>query len=135
MRYCIMLLNLIVSASSSAQSKDISGTYSGLFAGTAITFNTDSTFAYNTRGYHPNFSRFENFFETGRWTLQGDTITLNPQLAKKSFVESSFAEEQQAGTEGILLTFNHIKRHYDAAGNIFKTDTLQISQLDYAFNE
>lgn len=135
MRYCMFVINIMLFNYCFAQSKDISGTYTGIFPEPEIIFNADSTFAYNTKGYHPNFYPFEKFSEKGRWTLNGDTIILNPQLAKKTFVESSFAEEQQPGEEKILLTFNHIKRYFDAAGNIIKTDTVQITQLDYAFNE
>src|SRR5262249_5737245 len=73
--------------------------------------------------------------EKGRWTLSGDTILLNPQLPKRIFVESDFFEEQTGNDATIILTFNHVKRHFNSAGKFISADTVQIDRLDYAFNE
>jgi hypothetical protein len=56
-------------------------------------------------------------------------------LQKKVYVESAFTEEENKETGSLLLTFHHIKRWFDANNVIIKTDTLQIDQLDYSFNE
>jgi hypothetical protein len=84
---------------------------------------------------HPTFHRYESFSEKGRWALSGDTIILNPQLPKKKYTESDFIEQENPGNKNLMLTFNHIKRYFDNNDNIIKTDTVQIDQLDYSFNE
>jgi hypothetical protein len=113
----------------------VGGTYSNLVPGLRVTFNSDSTFLYETKAQHPIFYRWEDFSEKGRWTVSGDTITLNPGLAKKIFVESAFTEQQDPGELNLLLTFNHIRRYFDTNENIIKADTIQIDRLDYTFNE
>ena len=100
-----------------------------------VTFNPDSTFEYISNQQHPTFYRWENFSEKGYWALSGDTIILNPNLSKKPFVESDFKEQQNPVDTNFLLTFNHIKRHYNATGSIVQVDTFQIERVDYAFNE
>jgi hypothetical protein len=102
-----------------------------------VTFNSDSTFQYLAHGY-PVFyyGRFgENFSEKGKWTMVGDTIILNPRLEKKTFIETEVLEQESPGDTGLTLTFNHINRYFDSGGNIVRTDTAQIQQLDYAFND
>jgi hypothetical protein len=106
----------------------------GNYPGKAIVFYADSTFEYES-GEHPVFFRWEKFRETGKWTMRGDTVVLNPQLPAMNYVESEFSEEEHAGDTAIQLTFNHIKRYFDAEGRVIKADTIQVDQLDFAFNK
>jgi hypothetical protein len=99
-----------------------------------VTFNADSTFEYISTE-HPTFYRWENFSEKGKWIVSADTIVLNPQLESKPFVESNFQEQQTREDSDLLLTFNHIKKHFDNKGNLISVDTVQIEQLDYSFND
>lgn len=115
--------------------RKVVGTYGNAMPKIQVTFNSDSTFEYVTKEQHPTFYRWEDLSETGKWTLSGDTIILNPNLTKKLFVESDFQEQQTLDDTNFLLTFTHIKRYFDANGNIIKTDTFQIERLDYSFNE
>ena len=115
--------------------QNVVGTFLHVIPKVQVTFNPDSTFEYITTEQHPTFYRWEEFSEKGHWTLSGDTIILNPNLTKKPFVESDFEELQNPVDTTFLLTFNHIKRHYDAAGSIVRVDTFQIDRVDYSFNE
>ncbi len=117
------------------QTPDITGTYTSAGTGVSVTFNEDSTFQYMVNGLNPIFYRWEKLSEKGKWILKGDTIILNPELSKKTYVEYNFKEEKIADDTSLSITFNHIKRYYDAGGNIVSTDTLQIERLDYAFND
>ena len=135
MRYTIIIISFFLTTLSFAQVQNVVGTYGMVMQGVQVTFNSDSTFEYVTKGEHPVFYRWEKFSENGKWAIVGDTIILNPGLAKKTFVESDFKEEQISGDTGLLLTFNHIKRYFDSNGNIIRTDTFQIDRLDYSFNE
>jgi hypothetical protein len=136
MRNFIIIILLAFNHSFSfAQGQKIAGKYTSVLSGIEVIFYPDSTFQYVTKGQHPTFSRWENFNERGRWLLSADTIILNPQLPKKVFVESDFKEEERQGDTGLILTCNHIKRYFDANGNVSRTDTVQIDVFDYSFNE
>ncbi|MBN9384181.1 MAG: hypothetical protein J0H74_25745 [Chitinophagaceae bacterium] len=125
-----------------AQDRSIIGTYKD-FKGLldqhqiSVTFNQDSTFQYWAKEhpvfYYDHFG--ETFSENGKWTMIGDTIVLNPQLEKRTFVESEVLEQENPADTGLTLTFNHINRWIDPGGNVVRTDTVQIWRLDYAFNE
>jgi hypothetical protein len=118
------------------QKRMITGTYSApVLPKLEVSFNPDSTFWYITKQQHPTFYRWEDFEEKGRWSLNGDTIVLNPQLPKKTYVEWTFTEARDASDTTIHLSFYHIKRYFDADGNLKKSDTGNIRQLDYAFNK
>jgi len=119
-----------------AQNKNIAGTFTTKFGypSFSVTFNSDSTFEYISNE-PPTFYRWEHFSEKGKWTVSGDTAILNPHLSRKTFVESDLKEEENGDDKNLLLTFNHVKRYFDANGNLVKTDTLQIDRLDYALNE
>ncbi len=137
MRHIVILIPVFDAMTCFGQGQNITGTYSNGIAAPklAITFNADSTFTYISTE-HPTFNRWENFSEKGKWTVSGDTIILNPQLANKPFVESDFTEQQEAGSDIVLyLTFNHIKRYFNKEEQLVKTDTMQVERLDYAFNE
>ena len=131
----ILISSLFIAFISFAQSKNLAGVYGSTMLSLQVKFNPDSTFEYSTKGLHPTFYRWENFYEKGNWTVCGDTVILNPGLPKKVYVEAAFNEEKNNYRDSLLLTFNHIKRYYDENGTIIKTDTLQIDQLDYSFNE
>jgi hypothetical protein len=135
MRHSIIIISFFITTLSFGQVQKVVGTYSNVMPRVQVTFNPDSTFEYVTKEQHPTFYRWEDFSEKGKWALSGDTITLNPNLTKKTFVESDFKEEENLSSTSLLLTFNHIKRYFDANGNIIKADTIQIDRLDYAFNE
>ena len=136
MRSLIIFISILLPARCFSQVKNITGTFTSDIASPkcTLTFNDDSTFNY-TSIEDPVFYRWNGFFEKGKWTLCGDTIILNPQLPKKVFIESDFTEQENYGDTGLLLTFNHIKRFFDANDNIIKTDTVQIERLDFALNE
>ena len=135
MRYCTFLILFFITSLSYGQRQNIVGIYGDLYPGVRVAFNADSTFEYVSKGEHPVFYRWEDFSEKGKWTVSGDTVILNPGLAKKIFVESDLKEQENPGDTALLLTFNHIKRWFDANGNIVKEDTIQIDRLDYCFNE
>ena len=135
MRHSIIIISFFLTTLSYGQVQKVVGTYGNVMPRIQVTFNSDSTFEYVTKEQHPTFYRWEDFSEKGKWTLSGDTIILNPNLTKKLFVESDFKEQQILGDTNLLLTFNHIKRYFDANGNIIKTDTFQVDRLDYSFNE
>lgn len=134
MRYFIVTGSLFISAFSFGQRHKFTGNYSSILPKIEVRLNEDSTFEYVTKEMHPTFYRWEDFSEKGIWTVLGDTIILNPKLAKKVFIESKFKEEVTKDSTNLLLTFDHVKRYFDAEGNVVKTDTLQIDQLDYSFN-
>ena len=135
MRQSLIILSVFASIVCFSQAPKVKGIYSNIMPSFQVTFNQDSTFEYLTNGQHPTFCRWEDFSEKGKWTTSGDTIILNPGLAKKLFVESAFSETENKSATKLLLTFNHIKRWFSKDGNIIKTDTLQIDRLDYSFNE
>ncbi len=136
MRKFVLILMVFVITNGFSQTKNIAGTFSqgASLSKLTVTFRNDSTFEYISNE-HPTFFRWEEFSEKGRWAVSGDTIILNPQLLKKVYVESEFKEEQIPQSNELVLSFNHVKRFYDKDGNLIKTDTVQIRQLDYAFNE
>lgn len=135
MRYSIIFISFFITKLAFGQEQKIAGTYGNTMPEIKVKFYPDFTFEYVTKEQHPTFYRWEDFSEKGKWKLSGDTIILNPDLTKKIYVESVFKEEQEPGNSNLLLTFNHIKRYFDADGNILKTDTFQIDRLDYTFNE
>ena len=135
MRYRIFIIVIFITSLSYGQGQNIVGIYGDLNPGVKVVFNSDSTFEYASKGEHPIFFRWEDFFEKGRWAVSGDTVILNPGLAKKIFVESELKEEKNPGDTSLLLTLNHIKRYFDASGNVAKEDTIQVDRLDYCFNE
>lgn len=136
MRYNIIIILVLLATNCFGQTRKVIGTFSNRIAvpKLVVTFNADSTFDY-TSTEHPTFYRWEGFSEKGRWTVSADTVILNPQLETKPFVQSDFQEQEIASDTTIVLTFNHIKRHFDNKGNLIKADTVQIDRLDYAFNE
>ncbi len=134
MRHSIIIISFFIPTLSFGQVQKVAGTYSNVMPRIQVTFNADSTFEYVTKEQHPTFFRWEEFSEKGKWTVSGDTIILNPDLTKKLFVESDFKEQQNLGDTNYLLTFNHIKRYFDANGKTIRTDTFQIERLDYSFN-
>lgn len=139
MRPLFFLLSMLFSTLTFAQSRNIVGTFKDA-SGTSnfmVTFKSDSTFQY-TAGEHPAFffdHWGETFSESGKWTMIGDTIILNPQLEKKAFIKSELLEQEDPSDTGLVLTFNHINRYIDSQGNVVRTDTTQVRQLDYAFND
>lgn len=142
MRPLLTMLAILSSVLSFAQDRNIIGTYKDFkdLLGQhqiSVTFNPDSTFQYQAHGspvfYFDHFG--ESFSEKGKWTMVGDTIILNPQLERKTFVESEVLEQANPADTGLMLTFNHINRWIDPQGNVVRTDTDQIWRLDYAFNE
>ncbi len=135
MKQSIFFLIAFNSVAAFSQSPHIAGTFTNIPDGVQVTFNNDSTFQYVADMISPIFYRWEKLSEKGRWIIKGDTIILNPGLTKKIYVESDFKEEKIEGDTNLSITFNHIKRYFDADGNIVSTDTLQIERLDYAFNE
>ena len=136
MRHFIFIVSVLIPGLSFGQMQKVIGIYNSLLPRLQVKFNQDSTFEYTTKEQHPTFYRWEDFYEKGKWAISGDTVILNPGLQKKIFVESNFTEQQEDKENGnLLLTFNHIKRWFGADGNIVKTDTLQIDQLDYSFNK
>ncbi len=135
MRHSIIIISFFITTLSFGQVQKVVGNYSNTMSQIQVTFNSDSTFEYASKGLHPTFFRGEDFSEKGKWAVSGDTIILNPNLTKKLFIESNFQEQQKLGDPTLLLTFNHIKRYFDANGNIIKTDTFQIDRIDYSFNE
>ncbi len=111
------------------------GTYQAIgMQKTRISINRDSTFTF-TSDDNPIFYEPGEFSETGRWGMSGDSILLNPDLRKKDFIESDFTEQESPADSGIVLTFNHIKRYINQDGLVIKSDTSQVMQLDYAFND
>lgn len=118
-----------------AQTRQVAGTYANMTKSYHLYLYTDSTFSYQTTYDHPVFWGDRDFSEQGRWTLSGDTVVLNPQLPLKAFVETELQEQAVAGDTNVLLTFNHIKRYYDAQGALMRADTVQVRQLDFAFND
>jgi len=137
MRLFLLVLLCPALAFCQEQQRNIVGAFtSGILSTTSVKFNADSTFEYESKWEHPVFFTAEqHFYEKGRWTLSGDTILLNPQLPKRIFVESDFSEEQTGNDTTLILTFNHVKRHFDSAGKFISADTVQIDRLDFAFNE
>ncbi len=135
-RQNITTLLILLAANCFGQAKKVVGSFNNGIALPAIvvTFHADSTFEY-TSMEHPTFYRWEYFSEKGKWSVSGDTIILNPQLDIKPFVEYELQEQNASNDTAVTMTFNHIKRYFDANGNVIKADTLQIKQLDYAFNE
>lgn len=133
-RNVIIVIIFFIATLSYGQVRKVVGTYSNIIPKIHVKFNVDSTFEYVSEN-HPTFNRWENFSEKGIWTLSGDTIILNPNLTKKTFVEFDFKEQKISNDTTLLLTFNHIRRYFDVSGNVIETDTLQIERLDYAFNK
>src|SRR4051812_35294289 len=111
MRHYLTVISLFFATVCYAQTKDVAGTFSNGFAmpGLTVIFNSDSTFEYASTE-HPTFNRWESFSEKGKWAVSADTIILNPQLATKPFVQSSFQEQEINHDTAFLLTFSHIKR-------------------------
>ncbi len=137
MRNLITIIALFISAISPGQKKYLAGKWTNgnrCFPQLEITLNSDSTFEYLSTE-HPIFYRRESFSEKGKWIAFNDTVILNPHLLKKTFVQSEFKEEVEANDTSLFLTFNHVKRYYDSSGNLILSDTEQIKQLDFAFNE
>lgn len=130
----LLIILLCCTTTCYAQQVSIVGAFGNGMPSMQVTFNADSTFQYSSNDQHPTFNRWEPFSEKGKWIQSGDTIILNPTLSKKPFIETTFEEGTDATDNLLLLTFNHIKRYFDSNENIIKTDTLQIQQLDYAFN-
>lgn len=120
-----------------AQHPDAAGTYTnrGVVNKMAVTLRADSTFEYKSDLHPTFFSGSEGFSETGRWRMHSDTVILNPQLAVKPFVEYDLQETGSGEDTAIQLRFYHVKRLFDGAGNVVKSDTLHIHRLDYAWNE
>ena len=118
MRQIILIISTFISTISSAQVKNVAGTFVSVFPDVRVIFNEDSTFQYMTEELHPTFYRWENFSEKGKWSVSGDTIVLNPQLTKKIFIESDFSEKEDTGRSNLFLTFNHIKRYFDSNGDV-----------------
>lgn len=135
MKQTLFFLIAFNAVSAFCQSPRFAGTFTNMLTGVKIILNEDSTFQYTADQDNPIFYRWEKLSEKGKWILRGDTIILNPGLTKKVYVESDFKEEKIEGDTNLSITFNHIKRYFDADGNIVSTDTLQIDRLDYAFNE
>jgi hypothetical protein len=135
MRNIVIFISLFLGTGHFGHAQNIIGTYSNgiTIPALTVTFYTDSTFIYKSTE-HPTFNRWEGFYEKGKWTVSADTIILNPQLVSKPFVESDFREYSVQSDTVLYLTFNHIKRYFDNKGKLIKTDTLQVSRLDYAFN-
>jgi hypothetical protein len=131
----LLIILLCCTTTCYAQQVSIAGAFGNDMSSMQVSFNADSTFLYTSKEQHPTFNRWEPFSEKGQWIQSGDTIILNPTLSKKPFIETTFEEGTDATDNSLLLTFNHIKRYFDSNGNIIKTDTLQIQQLDYAFND
>ncbi len=134
-KHLLPLLLLPAAIHCSAQTRNIIGQYSSVASldQMSITLHADSTFEYRSAA-DPNFYRIEPFHEKGKWSLQSDTIILNPQLERKPFVEYGLQEAQLKDYNKVLLSFNHIKRYFDAKGSITRQDTVQIDRLDFAFN-
>ena len=131
----ILLHSLLIANLAFAQDKKVIGTFGSIVPRAQITLNPDFTFSYLTNEQHPTFYRWESFSETGKYTLSGDTLILNPTLPKKPYVETEFIQEEQSANNQVLLTFNHIKRYYDRQGNMVNADTFRIERLDYSFNK
>ncbi len=131
-RFIHIILPLI--SSYNVFSQNIIGTYTGIDSSIKVILNNDSTFLFTSR-INPSFYRVEGFSEKGRWTFRSDTIVFNPQFSPKINIESEIIEKEYPNNKDVLLTFNHIKRYFDAEGNLLQTDTLKIEQLDYTFNK
>jgi hypothetical protein len=135
MKHIFSLLVLFNTVSGFCQSLNIAGTYTNTITGISVTFKEDFTFQYIACGVNPFFHRWEELSEKGNWILKADTIILNPGLPQKTYIDYDFREEKIANDTNLSITFNHIKRYFDANGNLVSADTLQIDRLDYAFNE
>lgn len=135
----LLLLTALFSVTiGTAQTKNIAGTYNRegfLFENTMIVFRADSTFEYSSTTHPVFFLDRDHFHEKGKWTISGDTIILNPQIAPKPAIEIDLKEEAVAGDTALTLTFNHVKRYFDGSDNPVIFDTVQIDRLDFAFNE
>lgn len=118
-----------------AQTRQVAGTYANMTRSYHLYLYADSTFSYQSTYTHPVFLVDHDFSEQGRWTLSGDTVVLNPQLPLKTFTETEWQEQTMPGDTNVLLTFNHVKRYYDAQGVLMRADTVQVRQLDFAFND
>lgn len=138
MKPVLLLITLFSITICRAQTTFITGTYcnDGFFSNkTRVIFNgEDSTFEYTSAGHPVFFFDRENFHEKGKWTISGDTIILNPQVAVKPAIETALKEETIAGDTGITLTFIHVKRYFDRNDNPAIFDTVKINQLDFVFN-
>ncbi len=136
LRLIILLLLICRPAFSLAQTESITGRYFNMLDRIQVDFYEDSSFDYSSKMWNPVFHRYEPLSESGFWSMAGDTIILNPHLEKKRFVDFSFSESKFEGDSTVVvLSFNHIRRHYDIAGNLTANDTIQFYQLDFAFNE
>lgn len=134
MKYPILILLSLVSARCLAQQRSIVGKYNIPSATATMTFNADSTFEYNAKENRVIYW-LDQLNEKGRWVRNGDTVILNPQLAKRPIIESEFKEDGASADNNLTLTFNYIKRYFDANGAVVKTDTLQMDGVEYAFNK
>jgi len=135
MRYQLLFITCLVHSSLLfSQSKNPVGTFSNnIYPKLEISFSSDSTFKYVSDN-HPLLFFDPGFSEIGNWTMKGDTIILNPGLTVKPYLQSEFKEDMSDDSM-IMLTFNHIRRYYDKENRLIQTDTVQIWQLDFAFNE
>ena len=134
MRNALFFLSLLTSTLVQAQKKTPVGRFSQtMFPEKYLTLSSDSTFQYISET-HPLFFLEQGFSEEGKWTVAGDTIILNPHLPVLKLVETDFKEEATADST-IMLTFYHVKRYHDHAGNFLRADTFQLHQLDFAFNQ
>ncbi len=60
----------------------------------------------------------------------GDTIVLNPQLEKRTFVESEVLEQENPADTGLTLYLQPYQPMDRPGGNVVRTDTVQIWRLD-----
>jgi hypothetical protein len=134
MRSFLCCLALFTSCGLLAQQRQIKGTYASTISGVELNISSNSSFTYESKFDNPNFYRFEPIAESGRYSISGDTLILNPELQPKPFVETYF-KENRTSNDSLRLTFNHIRRYFDREGKVVREDTSQAMMLDFAINE
>jgi hypothetical protein len=134
MRSFLCCLAFFTTCELNAQQSRIKGTYANLVSGVELSISSDRNFTYISKFDNPNFYRFEPIAESGRYSISGDTLILNPGLEPKPFVETAFRENRTVN-DSVRLTFNHIRRYFGREGKLIREDTSQAKMLDFAVNE
>src|ERR1700760_129347 len=101
MKYPILFLLSLISVGCLAQQKSIVGKYGIPYATATMTFNADSTFEYNAKENRVIYW-LDQLNEKGRWVRNGDTVILNPQLAKRPIIESEFKEDGTSSDNNLV---------------------------------
>ena len=133
MKKSAIIITLVLSYFSFAQKSPI-----GIFENEQIIvkFNEDKTFNYtNKYNLNPAGHKMDSIYrEKGNWEMVNDTIKLNSNLEKKSYVSDELVEDRIANTDKIFFKFNIIRKYFDRNDKVRKIDTLQINRLDFAIN-